>query len=114
MPGDQVVKFRSPEDKLKEIQEMAEDSHESLEPDFKRIGFNHGGNLFLGRFYAESDRIYFGLNPGLTGRSKEPFITCLENAGGFNRPFRNPDDFNKNFQFGREFQRFLTAHPDLD
>ena len=31
MPGDQVVKFRSPEDKLKEIQEMAEDSHESLD-----------------------------------------------------------------------------------
>ncbi len=100
--------------KLREIEEMAGDFNHRLLPDFGRTGFSHGGNLFLGRFYAESDRIYFGLNPGLTGRPKDPFLTCLEDDDGFNRPFRNPDEFNKNFQFGREFQRFLAAHPDID
>ena len=115
MQGDlPTAKARTREDKLKEIQTMAKDFNDSLQPDFKRIGFNYEGNLFLGRFYAESDGIYFGLNPGLTYQEKDDFVTRLEDGDGFNRPFRNPDDFNRNFQFGREFQRFLTAHPDLD
>jgi len=108
------MSLRTPEDKLKEIRKMAEDLNQSLVPDFERIGFRHGGNLLLGRFYAESDRIYFGLNPGLTDRASDEFCTRLEDDDGFNSPFRNPEDFNENFQFGREFQRFLTAHPDLD
>jgi hypothetical protein len=111
---DRGLRNRTPEDKLREIQEMAVDFNESLLPDFARTGFSNGGNLLLGRFYAESNRIYFGLNPGLTGRERDEFRTCLEDDDGFNRPFRNPEDFNRNFQFGREFQRFLTAHPDLD
>ncbi len=104
------------EDKLKEIQKMAKGFDESLRPDFARIEFSYGGNLLLGRFYAETDRIYFGLNPGLTHlpEGEDKFLTCLQDDDGFNRPFRNPEDFNRNFQFGREFQRFLTAHPDLD
>jgi len=101
-------------EKLREVQKMAREFDESLQPDFDRIGFHHGGNLLLGRFYGESDRIYFGLNPGLARGDGDPFCTCLQSDDGFNRPFRNPEDFNKNFQFGREFQRFLTAHPDLD
>jgi hypothetical protein len=109
-----MAKSRTPEDKLKEIQKMAEDFNESLQPDFKRIGFNSGGNLFLGRFYAESDRIYFGLNPGPTHRPEDPFLTRLEDNDGFNSPFRNSSNFNTDNPFGREFQRFLTAHPDLD
>lgn len=109
-----MAKAQTPEDKLREIQKMAKDFNESLLPDFERMGFSAGGNLLLGRFYAESDRIYFGLNPGLTHRPNDPFVTDLEDDDGFNSPFRNPDDYNKNVQFGREFQRFLTAHPELD
>lgn len=109
-----MAKAQTAEDKLNEIQKMAKDFNESLLPDFERIGFNSGGNLFLGRFYAESDRIYFGLNPGPTHRPEDPFLTCLEDGDAFNGPFRNSSDFNTDNPFGREFQRFLTAHPDLD
>lgn len=99
-------------DKLNQIQQMALEFNRLLiangEERFKR-----GGNLFLGRYYAESDRLYFGIKPGLTGRERDDFLVCLEDNDQYNRPFNNPEKFNRDNPYGKNFSAFLNANPRL-
>jgi hypothetical protein len=100
--------------KLQEIQDMATTLHRSLVEEFGEDMFNEGGCLFLGRFYAESNRIYFGLNPGTRGlESGQPFKVELEQGDDFNPPFRNPEEGNRLFAYWRNWARFLSRHQDL-
>jgi len=98
--------------KLKEIQEMALSLHRSLVDEFRDECFKRGGCLFLGKFYAESDLIYFGLNPGLTGEAVDPFDVQLR-ADGYNPPFLNSEEGNRTFSYWRNWDKFLSNHPDL-
>jgi hypothetical protein len=99
--------------KLTEIQQMALGFNQRLTGEFGETYFRVGGNLFLGRFYARSDRIYFGLNPGSVGENCE-FVARLEDDNGFNQPFRNPEKFNREFRFGGNWQRFLEENEELN
>lgn len=91
--------------KLSDIQNMALDFNKRLQrhaPD--------GGCLFLGRFYAESRRIFPGLNPGGPSRT---FNVNLTDHHGYNPPFHNPDPQRKDNAFWRNCEGFLALHPDL-
>lgn len=100
--------------KFREISEMANEFHDLL----RGIGdFKKGGCLFLGRFYAQSDRIYFGLNPGIEGldlANPLPFVVQLETGEGLNPPFCNHEDGNRIFAYWRNWRTFLAQHPDLE
>ncbi len=54
---------------LKEIQELARQLDKKLREEFKDEWFAKGGNLILGKYYARSNRIFLGLNPGGDGKS---------------------------------------------
>lgn len=99
--------------KLCEIRRMAERFHGELESTSEPGLLRLGGNLFLGRYYAESDRIYFGLNPGLTDADCADFEVGLLERNDFNIPFNNPKDYDRQFPYGRNWTRFLSQHPDL-
>ena len=70
---------RSAQEKLSEIQEMARRFHSELKKELDAEMFGDGGCLFLGRNYGQSDRIYFGLNPGTGGlKPGHPFDVEVE------------------------------------
>ncbi len=96
---------------LAEIQEMAQRFHRSLVDEFGEANFIQGGDLFLGRYYGESDRIYFGINPGATNRDEDPFKTGLETREGFNPPFRHEGSDIGNWN---KWKGFLSKHRGLD
>lgn len=52
--------------KLEEIQTLAKSYDQKLHQEFgdKDNVLGMGGTLFLGKHYAESNKIFFGLNPG--------------------------------------------------
>jgi len=76
------------QEKLTRIQNLAMERdqivHEFLGGTWK------GGRLVLGRYYAQSDKIYLGLNPGYwKGVTNYPF--CVDPAEApLNSPFRIP------------------------
>lgn len=105
---------RSAQEKLSEIQEMARRFHSELKKEFDAEMFSEGGCLFLGRNYGQSDRIYFGLNPGTGGlKLGHPFDVEVEHDGSSNRPFNNSDQANKDIRYFGNWHRFLSAHADL-
>ncbi len=98
---------------LKEIQQMALGFHHALREELHDACPEWGGCLFLGKYYAESDRIYFGLNPG-TGGLEGPQQFSVELETNRNPPFWASDEDNREFSYWRNWGKFLRAHPDLD
>lgn len=96
---------------LVELQLMAQGFNSRLVKEFGETMFKEGGDLFLGRYYGESDKIYFGINPGSTGRDEDPFKVCLESRNGFNPPFRHE---GSDIGYWKRWKTFLSKHHDLD
>ncbi len=85
------------QEKREEIIDLAWNCHRSLERHLAEEGklelLREGGNLLLGRHYAESSTIYFGLNPGSIGGEAPPFVPNFDGKSGPNPPFDSSDDF---------------------
>jgi hypothetical protein len=60
---------------LAQIQNLAIACNEALSPRFSQEQRSLGGDLFLGRYYGESPRIFLGYNPG--GQGEYEFKTSL-------------------------------------
>ena len=89
--------------KLEEIQALATFHHQQLIREFGPEAVAAGGNLFLGKYYVASDRIFLSLNPGTyrTGHIN-PFVVKLR---GDNAPWGHPSSkfafwLNCTFFFG--------------
>jgi len=76
---------------LEEIQTLAKLYDGELRKRFGSDAVAAGGNLFLGKYYAASDKIFFGLNPGtypfFKPGDRNPFIVNLPTDNG---PWGNP------------------------
>lgn len=91
---------------LQRLQEKARFYHQALVDEFGPEALAAGGNLFLGWRYAQTDRIYFGLNPGTArGRREHPFVTDL--LAREETPLHQEGDF----AYWRNFRRFFTSPP---
>lgn len=98
---------------LKEIQQMALGFHRAIEEKHRNGRLEWGGCLFLGKYYSESSRIYFGLNPGTAGLAgPQQFNVELETNR--NPPFSASEEDNKEFPYWQNWSKFLRAYPDLD
>ena len=60
---------------LAQIQNLARASNEALAPRFSQEQRSLGGDLFLGKYYEKSPRIFLGYNPG--GQGDYEFKTAL-------------------------------------
>lgn len=91
--------------KLEEIQTLARFYHQQLCGEFGSEAVAAGGNLFLGKYYAASHKIFLSLNPG-TYRAGDikPFVVKL---GEHNGPWGNP---SSEFAFWRNC-RFFFSYP---
>lgn len=68
---------------LEEIQTLAKFYDLQLRKKFGSDAVAAGGNLFLGKYYAASDKIFFGLNPGTyKAGNRNPFIVELRRDNG--------------------------------
>lgn len=94
---------------LREIRELAEKFHNDLVAEFGAGPFGKGGNLFMGCYYAQSDRIYFGLNLGSKG--EQPFETHLK--GDCNPPFHIGAEERGVSPASDNWKAFLDEHHDL-
>jgi hypothetical protein len=76
--------------------------------------FGNGGCLILGRHYAESSRIFFGLNPGFPKHlSTTQFDVGPCSSEGTNYPFSYPDKDSREPEYFRNCRNFLNAYPGL-
>ncbi len=95
---------------IAEIQRLAREFDEELKTEFGADTFKHEGCVFLGWFYAQSPRIFFGLNPG--SAYHEGFKVEL---GKLNAPFDFPHEQDRETcAYWRNCKRFLRAHSDLN
>jgi hypothetical protein len=109
-----MVNAKARAEKLKEIQEMGLAFHNSLVAEFDKDLFREGGCLFLGKFYADSNTISFGINPGTGGlKSGHPFGVDLDKEEGSNRPFKCSERARKDIRLFGNWHRFLSECPDL-
>lgn len=75
--------------KLIEIQALAKSYDQKLHQEFGDNVLGAGGTLFLGKYYANSDKIFFGLNPGTwKAEDRKQFEWWLQDA---NCPWGHPD-----------------------
>jgi hypothetical protein len=89
-----------PHPKLEELQRLAQEYNRKLIDEFPRLKFlSKGGDLFLGKHYCESSRIFLGLNPG--GREAKPFKTDLREEGNF------WDDPNREYPYWKNCRSFV-------
>lgn len=100
--------------KLKEIQEMALSFDQALRSEFKEDMREARGRLFMGRYYADSHRICFTVNPEVSGLEQDaPFAADLYREVNFNLPFQNPDGENTAVAYWHNWGSFLTQYEDL-
>jgi len=71
----------SPNQKLLDLQQLAQRYNQKLIAEFPTANFARGGDLFLGKHYCQSNRIFLGLNPG--GDEPHAFKTDLREGGNF-------------------------------
>ena len=96
---------------LRRLQVKANVYHWRLDKDFWPEGPAYGGDLFLGSCYAQTNRIYFGLNPGMVKDMQEyPFATKLLNPG--TGPLYEEEEEDPP-QYWRNFRRFFGSPPLL-
>lgn len=108
-----MVNKKSPAEKLAEIQELALNLNNRLVDEFGQKTFEENGCLFLGKSYAESHIIYFGLNPGSTG-GPQTFDVSLDKKEGSNRPFRCTEKARRDIGYFRNWHNFLQQYPQLE
>ncbi len=94
--------------KLEEIQALASFYHQQLYREFGPEAVAAGGNLFLSKYYAASDKIFLSLNPG-TYRAGDikPFVVKLREDNG---PWGNP---SSRFAFWRNCTFFFGCSSGL-
>ena len=97
--------------KLRDIRELARRFDTDLKREFGAEHFSAGYCLLLGRYYAQSDCVYFSLNPGFP-RNRSPLNP--ESSGRYNVPFRNPETLRKQYVYLHNCQRFFSAYPQLN
>lgn len=94
-------------DKLKDIQNFSEQLNHKLCDDFtyKRVNqLVSGGNLFLGKCYAESDKLFITFNPGRSKENSDKFNISLS---PYNRYWDNYED--KKYSFWRNSRLFFKS-----
>jgi len=94
--------------KLEEIQTLARFYHQQLCREFGSEAVAAGGNLFLGKYYAASRKIFLSLNPG-TYRAGDikPFVVKPREHNG---PWGNP---SSEFAFWRNCTFFFSCPSGL-
>jgi len=102
------------QEKCEEIIALANKLNRSLLAESREGLLREGGNLLLGRYYAESPTIYLSLNPGSYGTDKE-FVPDFDGKSGRNPPFDSSDNYIQGRQgsYGRNWRRFLADNPRL-
>ncbi|WP_324718128.1 hypothetical protein U7230_07665 [Carboxydochorda subterranea] len=86
------------------LQEKARSYHQALVAEFGPEALAAGGNLFLGWRYAQTDRIYLGLNPGTADVGDDlPFETDLGARE------ETPLYEESRLPYWRNFRRFFDA-----
>jgi hypothetical protein len=97
--------------KLDEIQQLAEKLNDELFLEFGKervTKLTNGGNLLLGKCYAESDKIFMTYNPG---KSKENICKFNTSFAEYNRYWDDYDD--KPYAFWRHSKLFFNSQPSL-
>jgi hypothetical protein len=99
--------------KLDEIQQLAEKLNEELFLEFGKervTKLTNGGNLLLGKCYAESDKIFMTYNPGKP-KPKENNCKFNTHFAIYNRYW---DDYNDKSQaFWQNSRLFINSQPSL-
>ena len=91
---------------LQEIQDLAMSYDERLRKEFPKE-VTAGGNLFLGKHYRASPKIFLSLNPGTyRAGTIKPFEVELRQ---YNRPWEKPEKY----AFWRNCTRFVSSSPGL-
>ena len=105
MPG------KRSETKLRAIRQLVQKFDTELREEFGAEHFAAGYCLLLGRYYAQSNYIYFSLNPGFPRNG-----SLLDPASpkGYNVPFQNPEALRKQYVYLHNCQRFFAAYPPLE
>lgn len=94
--------------KLIEIQALAKSYDRKLRQEFGDNVLGTGGTLFLGKHYAKSDKIFFGLNPGtLKAEHRKQFEWWLQDV---NCPWGHP---HSEFRYWRNCSYFFAKSPPL-
>src|ERR1035438_3933971 len=109
--NDSQGEYMTPLEKREEIINLANELNTALEKKSDEGLLREGGNLLLGRYYAESPIIYFGLNPGSIDGDM-PFVPHFDEKSGRNPPFDSSDDFSRGL-YGRKWKQFLGGYPLL-
>lgn len=95
-----------PNAKVGELQRLAREYNRKLIKEFPALNFaSRGGDLFLGKYYCQSSRIFLGVNPG--GGEPNPFKTDLRKKGNF------WDDSNPQYPYWRNCKLFVNAASGL-
>lgn len=102
---------KSAERKRQAVCELARTFDADLKRRFGAEHFSAGYCLLLGRYYAESNYVYFSLNPGWP---RNGLLVDPTSPEGYNVPFRNPEALRKQYVYLHNCQRFFSAHPSLD
>jgi hypothetical protein len=91
---------------VEELQRLAQECNRKLIDEFPALNFaSRGGDLFLGKHYCESGRIFLGLNPG--GGEPNLFKTDLRKKGNF------WDDPNREYPYWKNCRLFVNSASGL-
>ncbi len=95
--------------KLEEIQALAKSYDQKLRQEFGDNALGMGGTLFLGKHYAESNKIFFGLNPGTwKAEHRKQFEWGLHDKSG---PWERP---HSKFRYWQNCSYFFAKSPILN
>ncbi len=97
--------------KRRAIQEQARRFDRELKREFGAEHFRAGYCLLLGRYYAQSNCVYFSLNPGFP---RNGVLLNPESSGDYNVPFRNPEALRRQYVYLHNCERFFSSYPRLD
>ena len=102
---------KNAEEKRQNIKEQVKKFDAELKREFGAEHFRAGYCLLLGRYYAESDCIYFSLNPGFP---RNGILLNPESSGDYNVPFCNSEALRKQYVYLHNCERFFSSYPSLN
>ena len=102
---------RSAGGKREAIQEQVKKFDAALKQEFGAEHFRAGCCLLLGRYYAQSDCVYFSLNPGFP---RNDTLLNPESSGDYNVPFCNPEALRKQYVYLHNCERFFSSYSPLN
>jgi hypothetical protein len=105
------MRARNAQAKRRDIEEQARRFDAELKREFGVEHFRAGYCLLLGCYYAQSDYVYFSLNPGFPRNGS---LLNPESSAGYNVPFRNPEALRKQYVYLHNCQRFFSSYPQLN